>query len=150
MRRCMAEVLGIRWPLGHRLQVHGDGAHSRVSRSYTCMTAECWVGQPTPSWRLGIKFTGSKNCSPSEARATSKIKKEEKWAVRRPLRSVWCVSCGTQWACMNRVCIYLWVSLYSTLWNTERREWTLVWACFLKIITRTMSCWVRSLCPFPQ
>lgn len=43
--------------------------------------------------------------------------------MRRPLRSVWCVLCGTQWACMNRVCICLWVSLYSTLWNRERREY---------------------------
>ncbi len=85
---------GIRWPLGHSLQVHRDRADSRVSRSHTCMSEiYCWVGGlMTPSWFLRINFTGMENCFFLEYEQHQRQENEGEKEGRRVVLSV--LVCG--------------------------------------------------------
>lgn len=117
---------GIRWPLGHSLQVHRDRADSRVSRSHTCVSEiYCWVGGlMTPSWCLRINLTGTENCFFLEYEQHQRQENEGEGG--RVLLSVlvcgvYSVAVYTHWTCMSLVCICVWVSPYSTLCNKDRR-----------------------------
>lgn len=122
-RRMMVAVGGgIRWPLGHSLEVHRDRADSQVSRSHTCVSKiYCWVaGLMVPSWCLAINLTGMENCVLFGVWATSKTRERGKERGRKVLLSVlvcgvYSVALYTHWACMSWVCICVWVSPNSTI-----------------------------------
>lgn len=155
-RRMMVAVGGgIRWPLGHSLEVHRDRADSQVSRSHTCVSKiYCWVaGLMVPSWCLAINLTGMENCVLFGVWATSKTRERGKERGEKGTAecvSLWCVFCSTlHTLSLHGLSVHLRMSKPKQ-YNQDRIVCMSMCVCFVKIITRTKCCWVSYICSLPQ